>query len=475
MSNKRCNEKEIIFIQAPPQDRGYDVVEEDKFYEKYWNIYCSNLHTHKVNYPIWEMPLWIPFLGGILETEGINSRFLDLSHFCGKQSYYKGKEFTYDEVFSFLENNGKDPAIYLLSPLTSNYNLTIEVAKAIKEINAENLVIFGGVHASFTDTECIKSPYVDFIVRGDGEWNTPELIKKIILGEDPVTIGGITYKTGSGQIIRTPSPSLPRTPRLDYFPKYEFFPSNFGEKVPYLRTCLNRGCPHYCAFCDDMWNNMAPQEYPIEWTIKEIQFLKKRFGNNLFYLNDETFLCKRQKARILRFCEEIGHLKVRWIVQTRIDELDRDVLVAMKSAGCEQVELGCETTVQESLNLVNKGTKAYQIKEALEMVKEVGMSTYGYWMVGLPLEDENNIIKTQSYIVDLIKEGLLDLLNYSILVPYPGTRIFKDPNRFGVKILTYDYAKYHEYGMPVYQTKKLSPIKIFNLWKRGLDSFSEVL
>ncbi len=474
MKNPKNSEKEVIFIQIPPQERGYDVPEERDFYKKYWSIYCRNLNTNRVNYPIWEMPIWIPVLGGILEKEGVSSRFLDISYFCGKQPYYDGEEFTHDKVYSFLSKSIRNPAIFLISPLTLSYNLAIEVAKIIKEINAGNIVIFGGAHASFLDIECLKSPYVDFIVREDGEWTVPELIKNLIENKEVSGIRGITYKTEE-RIVRVPIRALSRIPRVDYFPKYEFFPKNFGKKVPYLRTCLNRGCPYHCAFCGDIWNNMKPQEYPIWWTIKEIEFLKRRFGNCLFYLNDETFLCKTQKYRILQFAEEIRFLNVRWIVQTRINQLDKEALTAMHLAGCRQVELGCETVIQRSLDLISKGTKVLQIEKALEKVKETGISTYGYWIIGLPSESKEDVIKIQDSIVELIKRGLLDILNYSILVPYPGTKIFRNPKKFGMEILTDDYSKYHEYGIPVYRTEKLSPQKIFDLWKRGMNEFSEVL
>lgn len=91
MKNDNWSDRDIIFIQAPPQERGYEVCEEEEFYEKYWSVYCKNLETQRVSYPVWEMPIWAPLIGGILEAEGIESKFLDLSFFCGKQSYYSGE------------------------------------------------------------------------------------------------------------------------------------------------------------------------------------------------------------------------------------------------------------------------------------------------------------------------------------------------------------------------------------------------
>lgn len=129
----------------------------------------------------------------------------------------------------------------------------------IKEISRKNIVLFSGPHASFTDIKSIKIPYVDFIFQKGGEYTVPELIKSIILGKDVSSVRGITYKTAGGHIMHTPpNRPLSHIPRLDYLRKYGFFPQNFGTKVSCLRTCLNRGCPHNCAFCGDIWNDTIP-------------------------------------------------------------------------------------------------------------------------------------------------------------------------------------------------------------------------
>ena len=70
-------------------------------------------------------------------------------------------------------------------------SLGLAVARYIKEKRRDLPIIWGGTHPSILPKETIKNPYVDIVVRGEGEDTLLELAQKIDARQSWQSIKGI--------------------------------------------------------------------------------------------------------------------------------------------------------------------------------------------------------------------------------------------------------------------------------------------
>ena len=157
-------------------------------------------------------------------------------------------------------------------------------------------------------------------------------------------------------------------------------------------------------------------------------------------LFDETFGVKKQIA--LRVCEliEARGIDIRWNARTRINLVDRELLTAMKRAGCYALHLGIESGTDRVLELMNKKITIAAIEEAVSLARELGFQTHAYFMLGYPGETRSEIAATLRFSRSL---GL-DWASYTITIPSPKTPLCDRAVRDGV--LRADYWKDHTFG-----------------------------
>ena len=103
----------------------------------------------------------------------------------------------------------------------------------------------------------------------------------------------------------------------------------------------------------------------------------------------------------------------------------------------------------------------------------IGLPVHGNYLVGLPGESERNAYDTLAQASRFLKEGILRSVDYGILVPYPGTELFRTPETFGLKIETLEWDAYREDSPPVYSTDHLTSERIWQIWCQGLEMLTE--
>src|SRR5277367_855979 len=71
---------------------------------------------------------------------------------------------------------------------------TVEIARAVKEWNPDFPVILGGWHPSLLPGQTLASPYVDVVVRGQGEDSLLEVVRRLENGDSLDDVRGIGFK-----------------------------------------------------------------------------------------------------------------------------------------------------------------------------------------------------------------------------------------------------------------------------------------
>ena len=191
------------------------------------------------------------------------------------------------------------------------------MAKRLLQIAKETssaLTIVGGLFPTIMPDLFINSNDVDLVCVGEGEYAMIELAARLDLAEEISGIPNLVVKH-NGNIIHNKLSAYYNWEPL-VFQDWEIFDERHLLK-PFMgkmnRTGffeLSRGCPYKCAYCtnrlcQEIFKSLGRynREKPIEYAIKEIEYLKKKHNLGLIFFNDENFLTMKND-RLADFCKK---------------------------------------------------------------------------------------------------------------------------------------------------------------------------
>ncbi len=377
------------------------------------------------------LPLNLSYIASALINEGIEVDILDIW----------GRGLSFQEVKQELTCKNYD--VYGVSALSTQFNYVSSLTSAIRYLSASPIVM-GGALATFSHAEVLSSMPVDVCVHGEGEKTVVELLPALVSGDDLSSIKGIAYWHDGLPVINQPREHIDNLDDLP-LPSYEFFDmeaylsnccvySKYGthDHLPAINVFTGRGCPYHCHFCSRTISGTRFRS--IDNVVAEISFLKDRYGIKGVFFNDETLVASRK--RVYELCEKIEPFGLRWNCQGRANLMDRELLQAMKGAGCVSVGYGVESGSQRLLDAMNKNQKLEHVIEAINMTVEMGMEPIPQWMFGYPGECEDTIRETRV----TFSRFKFPVNPAFICTPLPGTRLYEDTINQG-KI--HDTVEYH--------------------------------
>jgi radical SAM superfamily enzyme YgiQ (UPF0313 family) len=320
------------------------------------------------------------------------------------------------------------PNVVGITAMTPTINSALKVARKVKETNSDIFVILGGAHATLLPEETLRSALeIDFIVRGEGEQTTLELVKAV--DENPREISqvlGITYREGlsvKSNPLRPPISDLDDLP----FPAFHLLPMGkyrlhppFGRRPRVMPIITSRGCPFRCVFCSKAVFGKKYRSNSHAYIVDEIRYLNEKFGVKEIKFYDDVFTLDRE--RVIAICMKLKEqgMDIPWSCETRVDLVDSELLKVMKNAGCYMIEYGVESGDQGILNSLKKDITLEKSIEAFKLTHEAGIGTAAYFMVGSPQETPGTIKET----IEFAKKLDPDFVQFSIATPYPGTELY---------------------------------------------------
>jgi anaerobic magnesium-protoporphyrin IX monomethyl ester cyclase len=300
-------------------------------------------------------------------------------------------------------------------------------------------IVLMGDHVTALPEESLANSKVDFVLAGgDYDFLLLRLIEKI---NDP----------NFPKIVRDDQPrSLEDLPMIDRkLTKWKLYATKNGnfKYTPGSYVMNGRDCWWgACTFCS--WTTLFPGE---KFRVRSAEKALDEIGN-LVELGAKEIMEDSGTLPVGAWLEDFckGMItrgydkKVKISCNMRVSAIkDPNTWKLMKKAGFRLILFGIESANQETLDLINKNLRIEEIEPALKMCKSAGLEPHVTFMIGWPWEKKADAQKTVRLAKDLFKKNLIDSLQATIAIPYPGTPLYKYCQENDL-LLTDDYSRFDQ-------------------------------
>jgi radical SAM superfamily enzyme YgiQ (UPF0313 family) len=381
-------------------------------------------------------PLGLLNLAAILRLAGHEVSMLDLVLAIRQKTLSPGASIYDDSVRMILR---EDPDLVAFSAQCATFPGVIRIAEILKGKRPGLRIIVGGHDVSFVDVQSLERfPWIDAIVRGEGEVTMRELAAAYATTDAADGIAGITWRR-DGEVFRNADREL--LDNLDELPipDYSFVPSldvyrdacGIPRSIAILEA--GRGCPHQCVYCSEsiMWRRRS-RTFSIPRIVLEMRRLRDDFGAECFLLAYDQFTADRKFVE--EFCHQVreaGLDRTPWYCISRLDSVDRPLLRLMREAGCESMCYGIDSGSERTLEFIGKRIDEKILYQRVRETTDEGMVPTLSFVVGFPEEEREDIDKTLSL---ALRAGIQGNSNPLIQMPtvLPGTELHR---RYGSRLV----------------------------------------
>jgi anaerobic magnesium-protoporphyrin IX monomethyl ester cyclase len=380
-------------------------------------------------------PAWVAYLAGPLRRAGFND-----IHFIDAMTHKLSDE----AIAARLRE--LQPDLVGVTSITPSIYAAERILELAKEQAPRALRVLGGIHATFMYKQVLsEAPWVDLIVRGEGEEILVNVVRALeagTLSTERENIEGLAFRKDSEIVATAAAPTIKDLDSIEpdwdilEWSQYTYIPLGTRVAIPNMA----RGCPFTCSFCSQwkFWRDYRVRD-PIK-VVDEIENLVEKHGVGFFILADEEPTINRKK--FIEFCEELIRRdlpdRVKWGINTRVTDILRDeaLLPLYRKAGLVHVSLGTEAAAQMKLDQFNKETKVEDNRRAIELLRNADIFIEAQFIVGLDNETPETLEETYRMAWDWQP----DLANWAMYTPWPFTPLFQD---LGDKVEVFDFSKYN--------------------------------
>ena len=283
----------------------------------------------------------------------------------------------------------------------------VPLCQKLKTLHPTLKIVWGGYFPSQHDEACLRSGWVDFVVKGYADASFKQLVDAIRGNVDYSTIESLSYVSPkTGDIVSNPPGIVPHPDRLPAFPYHRIQIKKYARKTFMgSRTLAHHssyGCPFSCSFC--AVPSMANRQWlaqSAERAAAAVQFLATRFEANAVEFYDNSFF--GDEGRTAEFTERIAPLAIGWWAQARIDTLlqySNNTWKRMRDSGLKMVFMGAESGSNETLQRMNKGgaAAAEQTLRIADKMKQFGIVPEFSFVLGNPPEPEKDTDESIAFI-----------------------------------------------------------------------------
>jgi anaerobic magnesium-protoporphyrin IX monomethyl ester cyclase len=314
----------------------------------------------------------------------------------------------------------KQPDLVIVQSTTPTVRSDLKMVQAVKQQNPHIRFAFFGVHPTVEGVSLVESG-VDFALQGEPEDTLVELAQHFSEPAYWKNILGLYFKEGEEVRFTGTRTSISSLDRLPFPARDLFDPESYrlpDTNAPFTLIKISRGCPYLCTFCtvQSYYGATLRHRSPAN-IVAEIQEVIESSSIRDFLFHSDTF--NMYPKLVEELCERLQALPtpIRWVANSRVDLLSPALLRQMKAGGCTLLSLGVESGDPEILKKAKKGITPEQALQAVRWIREAGIRSLAYFILGLPGETPASLERT----IQFAKELDPDYAQFFTATPFPGT------------------------------------------------------
>jgi len=426
-----------------------------------------------------EPPLWCALLAAFVREQGYSVKIVDAEAENLSPDKTAKKIAEYNPLLTGIIVLGSNPSASSTPKMTA----AGEVLRSIKRQAPQAKTIIGGLHPSALPEQTLRDEVVDFVAQGEGFSTILQLIEVLKLSKNvhECEIPGLFFKK-NGEIVSHPPVPLVNPDDLpmaawDLLPMDKYRAHNWhcfehiDRRQPYAIIYTSLGCPFNCSYCNihALYNNKPGIRFRSpEKVLAEIDFLVKNYGVRNIKFLDELFAVREE--RVVQICDLIiqGGYDLNIWAYARIDTINERMLKKMKQAGINWLAFGFESSSEKVRQSVDKKTKEYTTRKAIEMTRAAGINIMANFIFGLP---EDNL-ETMQATLNMAENYNFEYVNFYVAMAYPGSQLYLDAVEQGIELPKswHGYGQYSEDTLPL-PTKYLPAVDVLRLRDQAFKEY----
>ena len=345
------------------------------------------------------------------------------------------------------------PGLFIFETKTPVLKQHWKIIGEIKEKFPDMKIAILGDHVTSFPEETIENSKVDFVLTGgDFDFLSMELVDWLDKGGKKVP-KGIYYREKNNKVKSSGKFEL--THKLDEAPfidreltKWRLYDKEYNLiGNPFFYIMSGRDCWWgKCKFC--AWPRLYPcfRNRSVENVLDEIGMLIDKYDVKEIFDDSGTLTVGKWLHDLCHGLIKRGYnKKIKYSCNMRFGALKQEDYNLMKRAGFRLLKFGLESANQKTLDKLNKGIKVRDIIEGCRMAKRAGLMVHLTMIVGYPWEAKSDALKTFALAKKLMQSGRADLLQATVLIPYPGTPLWGEAKKNNWFL--FDADDYERYDM----------------------------
>lgn len=362
-------------------------------------------------------------------------------------------------------------AVVAFSCYIWNVHEILTIAKELHKVAPDVKIWLGGPEVSYDSKRILeKHPYVEGIIRGEGEITFYELVKRWSLlvglcvegwnwmtdGEQGwgdrenegcvyTDVAGITYYDYQGLICENSARPLMSLSEVPFV--YQDL-SRFENRILYYET--SRGCPFSCSYCLSSIDKSV-RFRDMELVEKELQFFLDNKVPQVKFI-DRTFNCKKEHSfAIWRYITEHDNGVTNFHFEVSADLIGEEELALFETMrpGLIQLEIGLQSTNPETIREIRRNMDIEKLKRNMLTIRGFGnIHQHLDLIAGLPYEDLESFKRSFNEAYDMkpnqLQLGFLKVLKGSYMEEQTQTYDLQYQDFQPYEVLSTRWLRYDE-------------------------------